>query len=153
MTLMTCEACPYALVCLMGGPYPHFLMARVCPRCGIVRFIKDRGHSNHNALLTGGGSDEDIAEKPYIHCPKRQLTCQQKGTWKAQCKRHLKNDCRVADIRDTFITVTDPEQRNAPYGMLVIMCDTCFEESLEGAAVPMGMGTALPHTFFGWCPD
>jgi hypothetical protein len=142
-----CEECPFALICLMGGAYPHFLMVRVCPRCGLNRFVKGDRKAND------ARADCDVAERPYIHCPQRQLTRRQKGTWKAQVKRFLKNEQRLSDVRDTFITVPDPEQPEAPYGMLVILCDDCFAAALPSAMQPRAMGSASPWEFYGWCPD
>jgi len=147
--LTQCHECPYTLLCFMGNLYPHFLMARVCPRCGLVRFVRGDRKANDSS------ADCDVAEKPFVYCPKRQITRRQRGAWKTQCTMFLKRDdsrC-VNDIRDTFITVQDPEQPHAPYGMLVLLCDDCYSAALEGAMVPKGMATSLPHEFYGWCPD
>lgn len=149
VVLTRCEECPYALLCLGGTLYPHFLMVRICPRCGLTRFVKG------DRKLDDSSADCDVAAKPFIYCCKRQITGRQRGAWKTACTKFLSSHGtgRVNDIRDTWVTVEDPEVPTAPHGMMVLLCDDCYALALQGAQVPKGMGTALPHEFYGWCPD
>ena len=144
-----CEACPWSLICLMGTLHHQFRVVRMCPRCGLARMVK------HGNSYTDHSADADVAEQPFVYCHKRQLTRRQRGNWKTACTKFLTSfgTGRVNDIRDVFITVPDPEQPQAPYGMMVLLCDECYILSLEGASVPKGMGTAHPNEFYGWCPD